>query len=249
MIKTGLVGNGYWGKILKTKLVKISNLFFEQNSTTYNPEQFKFVNWVFIATPPNTHFEIAKIAIKNNANVFLEKPFCSTVLEAYSLFNLAAEYNVKLYIDNVFLFRSELGKLPPFNYKKIKFIWHKFGPFNDLLINDLLYHDLYILYHCIGENQISNLKLNTNKKNELHFSFEYGKTKVIIDYNRSIEKQKVKKIIADDITINFKSTIEDPLYSMMYNCINDKIDFISNNVMNLKVKNIFENINSQLITK
>ena len=116
MIRTGLVGNGYWGKKISDKLDKYSNKIFVQNTSNYNTELFRNVDWVFIVTPANTHFKIVKDAIEKGVNVFVEKPFCSNTNEAIELINLARKNKILLYIDNVFLYRSEVQNLIQGNY-------------------------------------------------------------------------------------------------------------------------------------
>ena len=121
MIKTGLIGNGYWGKKISDKLDKLSNKIFIQTTSNYNTELFRNVDWVFIATPASTHFKIAKDAIEEGVNVFLEKPFCSNTNEAVELIRLAQKNKIFLYVDNVFLYRSELQNLIQKNYINIFF--------------------------------------------------------------------------------------------------------------------------------
>ena len=48
-MKTGLIGYGYWGKIIDSKL---------ENNILSPP--FDSVDWMFIATPPNTHYDLVK---------------------------------------------------------------------------------------------------------------------------------------------------------------------------------------------
>ena len=138
MIKTGLIGNGYWGKKISDKLDYLSDKIFVQTTANYNPDQFGKAKWIFIATPAVTHFKIAKEVIEKGVNVFVEKPFCSNTGEALKLVNLARKNKIHLYVDNVFLFRKELLGLVPGEYRNVKFHWYKNGPFNDTLINDLL---------------------------------------------------------------------------------------------------------------
>ena len=154
MINTGLIGRGYWGRKIEAKLDLLSKKIFVQTSENYNPEYFKYVEWIFIATPVDTHYRIAKDCIQRGVNVFLEKPFCGCSKEAQELVYLAEANNVHLYIDNVFLQRSELSIKPKGEFKTLKFIWHKNGPFNDDLFNDLLYHDIYILISLVGYKEI-----------------------------------------------------------------------------------------------
>ena len=41
MIKTGLIGKGYWGKIIGDKLDILSDKRFVQGKSNYDPEEFK----------------------------------------------------------------------------------------------------------------------------------------------------------------------------------------------------------------
>ncbi len=246
MIKTGLVGHGYWGKILESKLDIVSNKFFVQNTSNYNPALFDNIQWLFVATPPKTHFQIAKDAIEKGINVFLEKPFCANYFEANNLVELAKKNNINLYIDNIFLHRKELKSFNNSSLKRVTFIWYKFGPFNDYLINDLLYHDLNILYQFMGEREIKKITVRVNKNNILKFSFLYGDTLIEFDYNRNQINQKLKKIIADDVIIQFENNNEDPLLSIIDKCIHNNLDYINNNILNLKTKKIFEIISNTI---
>jgi predicted dehydrogenase len=51
---------------------------------------------VHISTPPQTHFDIAKLCLENGAHVYVEKPFTLNEQEARELIALAQEKNLKL---------------------------------------------------------------------------------------------------------------------------------------------------------
>ena len=250
MIKTGLIGKGYWGKIIGDKLDILSDKRFVQGKSNYDPEEFKKAEWIFIATPAITHFDIAKAAIEKGVNVFIEKPFCSNANEARQLIALAKKNRVHICVDNVFLYRSELLGLIPGKYKNLKFTWHKNGPFNDTLFNDLLYHDLYLLIFFLGVKKISNIFVFKNEKDIFLFHFFYGESKVIIDYNRTIEGIKEKIIDADGISIKFFGTIEqDPLKKVISDCLNNEINFELNNEINLIAMELLDILNSEINLK
>ena len=86
--KVGLIGVGKWGSILKKKLKKNSNLLFSANSKANYNSKLKSVDWVFIATPDKTHFQIAKKIIKK-INIFCEKPLTLNHKKSKFLFNLS----------------------------------------------------------------------------------------------------------------------------------------------------------------
>jgi predicted dehydrogenase len=247
MIKTGLIGKGYWGKIIGDKLDILSDKIFVQDTSNYDPEEFEKAEWIFIATPASTHFDLAKAVTEKGVNGFIEKPFCSNANEARQLISLAKRNRVHICVDNVFPYRSELLGLIPGIYKNLKFAWYKNGPFNDTLFNDLLYHDLYLLIYLLGVKNISNVFVFQNEKDIFHFHFFYGESKVIIDYNRTVEGIKQKIIEADGISIKFSGTIEeDPLKKVISDCLNNEINFELNNEINLIAMELLEILNIEI---
>ena len=56
MKKVGIIGCGYWGKILKKNLKGISNIEFISKSKKEYLPRLKNVDWVFVATPDQTHY-------------------------------------------------------------------------------------------------------------------------------------------------------------------------------------------------
>ena len=60
MKKVGIIGCGYWGKVLEKNLQNISNIkFISKKEEEYIP-QLKDIDWVFIATPDQSHYSIVK---------------------------------------------------------------------------------------------------------------------------------------------------------------------------------------------
>jgi hypothetical protein len=232
MTKTILVGNGYWGSKIYEKLLKVSNLLSVQSSKDYDPNLFEKADWVFVATPMSTHYKIVKDCLYRGVNVFVEKPFTSSLFDASELVSLAKERNKLLYIDNVFLHRDELLSSSFLARKNIRFIWRKSGPFNDTLINDLLYHDLYILISKIGYSPIEKLNIKINESNLFLAEFQYGELHVVIDYNR-ISSQFYKTIILDDVPLRFLNQDQDPLFDIINKCLTENHDFALNNELNL----------------
>lgn len=49
------------------------------------------ITLVTLCTPPQTHYDLAKLCLEHGKNVIVEKPFTRTLAEAQSLFALAAE--------------------------------------------------------------------------------------------------------------------------------------------------------------
>src|ERR1035437_1676112 len=65
-----------------------------------NPE----VDAVIIAAPAETHYAIAKEALRSQKHVFVEKPLCLSSVEAAELARLAREQGRTLLVDHTYLF-------------------------------------------------------------------------------------------------------------------------------------------------
>jgi len=64
-----------------------------------------------IATPAETHFEIAKYLIERGKHVLVEKPLTMTVDEAKKLKNMAEERGVNLMVGHLLLFHPAIRKM------------------------------------------------------------------------------------------------------------------------------------------
>ena len=141
-MKIGLLGNGYWGKILSSKLEQVDDVEIVWVYTSKDTILFdNTINWVFIATPNDIHYEQAKYFIEQGVNVFCEKPLTPTYKQSKELFDLAEKHDVKLYVDDVFNYRNERTDIKNLT-KPIEVVWNKVS---DNTLYDLMYHDLYLL--------------------------------------------------------------------------------------------------------
>ena len=57
----------------------------------------KNIEWIFIATPNQTHYKIVKKCIMNSINVFCEKPLCLSYEKAKELILLARKKGKIIY--------------------------------------------------------------------------------------------------------------------------------------------------------
>jgi predicted dehydrogenase len=170
MINVGLIGYGYWGKIIHSKLKLISDVKFICRSKDTYVDKLDSVDWVFVVTPDNTHYRITKTCLEHGKNVFCEKPFTCNVGQAIKLYKLAEKYNVKLYVDDVFRYRTQLKELHSVidKEKKLKVVWNTLKSENYL--NRLTWHHLYMLYPILnGQLDIDWPRIN-------NITFEYGVT-------------------------------------------------------------------------
>lgn len=132
MIRTALIGYGYWGPNLarnvsashQMDLVVVCDA--SQDRQKQAKTQFPSVattddvvtaitnfdiDAVLIATPVNTHFPIAKACLEANKHVFVEKPICASVTEADELISLAKSRNLVIHVDHTFLYTSSVRHL------------------------------------------------------------------------------------------------------------------------------------------
>lgn len=132
MTRLGLIGLGTWGKNLlrnfsnlpecevlvccdqkKEQLEKIQNIYpkfkFVQNYKEVLKD--KDVDAVVIATPPDSHFEIAYQAISFEKDVFVEKPMVLKVEEGEKLLKVAKDKKRILMVGHIMEYHSAVLKL------------------------------------------------------------------------------------------------------------------------------------------
>jgi len=118
------------------------------------------VEAVSIATPVETHFELAQRAIEAGKHVFIEKPLCRSAREAEKLMTLAAQKNRIIFVGHVFIYNNavreikrliesgELGELYCIHSQRLSL--GRVRADVDALWN-LAPHDISILLYLLGE--------------------------------------------------------------------------------------------------
>jgi hypothetical protein len=222
MKKVGLIGYGYWGKILLTKLEKLSDVKFVCTSKDDYLSELDLVEWVFVATPNITHYEIVKECLSKQKNVFCEKPLTLTNKESEELFSLAEKNDIKLYVDDVFNYRTETEQLHSQINKVSEIKVISKSPFKNYL-DDLFYHDLYLLYPILSEN----LDISWPKINNINFSYEVANDKLHL---------------VDGIDFTHKNNTNDALFDMIKFVLQDNVDYIYNKEVSLFSCSVIEEI-------
>ena len=95
-MKATLIGRGTWGKKLVPYIEKRFDLVSVQGKGYEIPAN---IDAVFIATPPETHYDIAKECLLNKKHVFCEKPLTMRYGDGIKLSYLARKLNKVLYTD------------------------------------------------------------------------------------------------------------------------------------------------------
>lgn len=220
MINTGLIGCGKWGKKIKIILKKNTNLHFISNSKSDYKKKIDKVDWVFVATPDKTHFQIVKFLINKNKNVFCEKPLTTKISEAKLLFSLAKKNGTKLYVSDIENFKKKIL------YKKNNLIIREGNSRLNYknILNRWFYHDFYSVFlnkkitnlrvESIKLNQKLNFVLKLNKKN-YHFIYdEFSKNKKYFHNNTDLYRSKrnklevmIKKVLGNKVNYTFNKKV------------------------------------------
>lgn len=149
-MKTALIGVGRWGKVLLGELGKLAEVKYrcdsksDLNKVWSDPE----VTAVFIATPTQTHLDIAIKALNANKHVFLEKPGTTNSVNLEKLVKRARAKNLKFAVGYEFPHHPAAKKLKELTAgKEIKSVhcdWQKWGAFKDDAVKHLLCHEVSI---------------------------------------------------------------------------------------------------------
>jgi hypothetical protein len=220
MINTGIIGVGKWGTKIKKILLQNTNIIFVANSKTNYKKKLNEVDWVFIATPDQTHFKLVKFLLKKRKNIFCEKPLAIKNSDAKFLLHLAKRYQVKLYVSDIENFRKKIS------YNKVNLIIRENNNNSNYknILNRWFYHDFYQIFvnQKITNLKIYNIKLNQKfsfsiklNNKEYHFLYnEYSKHKKYFHNNLNLYKSKknklkimINKVLANKVNYNVNKKI------------------------------------------
>jgi predicted dehydrogenase len=178
-IRVGVIGCGYWGPNLirnfvslpsseviivadlqQERLNHVRSIYPRIKVTQDYRELFKSdLDAAVVATPPGTHFQIARECLSHGLHTFVEKPITLDSQEAEELILLADERNLTLMVGHTFEYNSavrelkevitsgELGKIFYIDMVRVNL-----GLFqSDLnVLWDLAPHDISILSYILG---------------------------------------------------------------------------------------------------
>lgn len=174
----GLVGTGYWGKnlirvfnqlgVLKIicdldkKVLKERKKEYPELKITTNFSEIlkdKNIQAVVIATPAATHYWLAKKALKEGKDVFVEKPLALKVKEGEELVKLAKNKKLILMTGHLLLYHPAIVKLKELIKKgelgKIRYIWSNRLNFGKLKNEESVLwsfapHDISVIIDILG---------------------------------------------------------------------------------------------------
>ena len=166
MNKIGLVGYGYWGKILYKTLLKLGYkdiLICDVNGKHGIKDYKKLeVSSVFVSTPPSTHYEICNYFLEKGTNVFCEKPLVMKSEQATKLYNVAEKSGSRLFTDWTFTYNYAIQRLKQeYDVGLLGYIksitMHRYNANITHITDgttckwDLACHDVSIIQYLIGE--------------------------------------------------------------------------------------------------
>jgi predicted dehydrogenase len=215
-IKVALVGFGYWGpnlvrNFLSSGLYEVVGIVDLSEDSRGRASQLypgikilsdyqellldPDLELVAVATPVESHYEIAKAALLASKHVLVEKPLTDSQEKAEELLKIAEQVSRKIAVDHTFLYSPAV--------RKIKEIIES-GDLGDIyevsserlnlgkiqrhhnVVWDLAVHDLSILSYLFGgklpeRNSLFAYNFTEAKQAEVaHLYLDYGKTKVCI---------------------------------------------------------------------
>lgn len=132
MARIGIIGCGKWGQNYVRTLGQLQNspLYFccDQSTETLNNIQEKYpwvkcttnynellqnpeVDGVIIATPSDTHYQLAKECLLAGKHILVEKPFTLTTGEAENLLKVSTHLNRIVMVGHLLLYHPALRKM------------------------------------------------------------------------------------------------------------------------------------------
>jgi len=182
MVNLGLIGYGYWGPNLlrnfadlpRVKLAGVSDLDAKRLETVQRrypgvetTTDFRdlvrdpSIDAIAIATPVQSHYELALAALRAGKHVWLEKPMTETSDQARTLVDEAEKHKRVLLVDHTFVYTGAIRKMGDIirsgDLGKVLYydsIRVNLGLFQrDVnVISDLAVHDFSILEFLLGES-------------------------------------------------------------------------------------------------
>lgn len=132
MIGVAVIGYGYWGPNMARGFAETDGcrlaMIADQSSDALaraarrHPTAELTTDWrevltnpkvdaVVIATPVNSHFEIARAALQAGRHVLIEKPMTASGEQARTLVDMAANRRLTLMVDHTFIYSSAVEKM------------------------------------------------------------------------------------------------------------------------------------------
>jgi predicted dehydrogenase len=283
-INLGIIGKNFGYKVIYNAIKddKSFNVlgfaFKKKNKVKELPEGIKiYQNWkklildkkidsIVISSPPLTHLKIINFAIKNNKNIFCEKPVTTSLNDILKISELAKNKKIVFMVNYEFLnidafkiFKKEY--LKDIKVKKVNIDWllnvsqSKRSSWKNTHLNgggnffNYICHVLFYLEKLFGKLTIYKSKI-LNSKGELNYDFIFfiKKKKIKVLFNFKISNnQKSKpfhrlKIFSNKGNYMLKTNITN-LYDQFYLKKDNKILFKPDEITHdFRIKPTYDNL-------
>src|SRR3990167_3907273 len=167
-IRVGVIGVGYLGAfhveklsriidvelvgVADTNIVRAQEIANKFNITAFEhlEELLPHVDALSIATPSQTHFEIAKEVLLAEKDLLVEKPLTHDLSEAEELVRIASEKGKILQVGHIERFNAALQVARPLITQPLFIESHRLGPYSPRhepidIVFDLMIHDLDLI--------------------------------------------------------------------------------------------------------
>jgi len=243
----GLIGGGRWGRIYMKTLqnhprAHLAHLvssndenraFITEGCPISNHWQEmlenKIIEGVIIATPPQSHFDIASAFIKSGIPVLIEKPLTMNLDEAFELLKLARAHKTTVMVDHIHVyspaFQTLMSRAQNFGpVRRIEAEAGNAGPLrkNISVLWDWAPHDIAMCYHLVPDMpELSSARIleSTSNNNGIGQSIRIGfKNKSLeIDLrfsNIRQDKARVFKVHFDNHSLVYDDLKQDKLIEL-----------------------------------
>lgn len=177
----------------------------EQNCRFFTDwrELLDFAQAVSIATPTETHAEIAIEFLKRGIHVLVEKPIARTLPEADAMIEAAEIGNAKLMVGQLERFNPAIVALRPFVTKPLYFEIHRISPFPNRSLDvdvvlDVMIHDLDMISWFVGveisEIRAVGIPILTNKVDASNVRLEFENGAVANITASRVGTEKIRKM-------------------------------------------------------
>lgn len=225
-LKIGVVGVGHMGRIHALKLLGMEDVallgiadtadtcldgFAQQHKTDCFKDHRELFDAqaVVIATPTETHYDIAKDFMEHGIHVFMEKPITATPAQAQELITLADDRKLVFQIGHLERFSPPFVSATPLITRPLFMEAHRLSPFTgrstDIdVIFDLMIHDidltLSIVKSDIREIRAQGTPVVTNKIDAATARIEFvcGCVANLTASRVSVERERTFRIFQQD---------------------------------------------------
>ena len=197
--KTELIG------VCDTDVETAAKIGAEQNCPAFTDwrELLDQTDAVSIATPTETHSEIAVEFLKRGVSVLVEKPMARTLSEADLMIEAAAKSGAKLMVGQLERFNPAIVALRPFVTNPLYFEIHRISPFParsldvDVIL-DVMIHDLdmisWFVRDEIAEIRAVGIPILTDKVDAANVRLEFKRGAVANITASRVGTEKIRKM-------------------------------------------------------